>query len=101
MRRLWLNEGRGGSQTRPYIKLKNKEGLMPFAKINGVDLYYETHGNGPALVLAHGGGGSHLSWWQQVPELSKMYNVITFDHRSFGQSLDCLTVPAHVPSCKT
>ena len=29
---------------------------MPFAKINGVDLYYETHGNGPALVLAHGGG---------------------------------------------
>ncbi|HKA56879.1 MAG TPA: alpha/beta hydrolase, partial [Candidatus Binatia bacterium] len=61
---------------------------MPFAKINGIELYYETHGNGPALVLAHGGGGSHLSWWQQVPELSKTYKVITFDHRSFGQSLD-------------
>ncbi|MBI3303264.1 MAG: alpha/beta hydrolase [Deltaproteobacteria bacterium] len=61
---------------------------MPFAKINGIDLYYEAHGNGPALVLAHGGGGSHLSWWQQVPEFSKTYKVITFDHRSFGQSPD-------------
>jgi 3-oxoadipate enol-lactonase len=61
---------------------------MPFTKINGIDLYYETHGNGPALVLAHGGGGSHLSWWQQVPELSQTYTVITFDHRSFGQSRD-------------
>src|SRR5919109_548909 len=61
---------------------------MSFAQLNGIDLYYEVHGNGPALVLAHGGGGSHLSWWQQVPELSKTYKVITFDHRSFGQSLD-------------
>jgi len=66
---------------------------MPFAKINGIDLYYETHGEGPALVLAHGGGGSHLSWWQQVPELSKSYQVITFDHRSFGQSADLLDGP--------
>lgn len=61
---------------------------MPFAKINGIGLYYESHGEGPAVVLAHGGGGSHLSWWQQVPELSKSYQVITFDHRSFGQSAD-------------
>jgi pimeloyl-ACP methyl ester carboxylesterase len=29
-----------------------------------------------------------LSWWQQVPEFSKTYQVITFDHRSFGQSRD-------------
>ena len=61
---------------------------MPFAKINGIDLYYEVHGKGPALVLAHGGGGNHLSWWQQVPALSKTCQVITFDHRSFGQSRD-------------
>lgn len=61
---------------------------MPFAKINGIELYYETHGDGPALVLAHGGGGNHLSWWQQVPVLSKTHRVITFDHRSFGQSYD-------------
>ena len=61
---------------------------MPFASVNGIELYYETHGEGPALVLAHGGGGSHLSWWQQVPLLSHHYLVITFDHRSFGYSSD-------------
>ncbi|NOT53147.1 MAG: alpha/beta fold hydrolase [Deltaproteobacteria bacterium] len=61
---------------------------MPFAPINGIDLYYETHGSGPALVFAHGGGGSHLSWWQQVPVFAKQYTVVTFDHRSFGHSRD-------------
>lgn len=66
---------------------------MPLAKINGIDLYYEAHGEGPALILAHGGGGSHLSWWQQVPEFSKRYKVITFDHRSFGYSPDAPNGP--------
>jgi 3-oxoadipate enol-lactonase len=61
---------------------------MPLAKINGIDLYYETHGEGPALVFAHGGGGSHLSWWQQAPVFAKSHKVVTFDHRSFGHSLD-------------
>jgi 3-oxoadipate enol-lactonase len=61
---------------------------MPSARINGIELYYETHGEGPALVLAHGGGGNHLSWWQQVPELSKHYRCVTFDHRGFGFSHD-------------
>jgi 3-oxoadipate enol-lactonase len=61
---------------------------MPFAPINGIDLYYETHGSGPALVFAHGGGGNHLSWWQQVPAFAQHYTVITFDHRSFGHSCD-------------
>lgn len=61
---------------------------MSFAKINGIELYYEVHGAGPALVFAHGGGGSHLSWWQQVSAFAQHYKVITFDHRSFGQSFD-------------
>jgi 3-oxoadipate enol-lactonase len=61
---------------------------MPFAAVNGIQLYYESHGAGPALVFAHGAGGNHLSWWQQVPAFSKQYRCITFDHRAFGQSLD-------------
>lgn len=59
---------------------------MAFAKINGIELYYEAHGEGPALVLAHGAGGSHLSWWQQVPALAQSYCCVTFDHRGFGLS---------------
>jgi 3-oxoadipate enol-lactonase len=53
-----------------------------------MELYYEVHGEGPAIVFAHGAGGNHLSWWQQVPAFAKQYRCITFDHRGFGQSLD-------------
>ena len=61
---------------------------MPFAPVNGIDLYYESHGKGPAVVFAHGAGGNHLSWWQQVPAFAKRFRCITFDHRAFGRSLD-------------
>jgi 3-oxoadipate enol-lactonase len=57
---------------------------MPFASINGVDLYYESAGQGPALVFCHGADGNHLSWWQQVPAFTDRYQVIVFDHRGFG-----------------
>jgi len=61
---------------------------MPFAPINGIDFYYESHGSGPAVVFAHGAGGNHLSWWQQIPAFSKRFRCITFDHRAFGLSRD-------------
>ena len=61
---------------------------MPKASINGIDLYYESHGEGPAIVFAHGRGGNHMSWWQQVAVFSKSHRCVTFDHRGFGQSAD-------------
>jgi 3-oxoadipate enol-lactonase len=63
---------------------------MPRAEINGISLYYESHGpaDAEAIVFAHGAGGSHLSWWQQVPYFSKHYRCVTFDHRGFGSSPD-------------
>jgi 3-oxoadipate enol-lactonase len=61
---------------------------MPSAAVNGTNLYYEEHGGGPAVVFAHGAGGNHLSWWQQVPAFSRKYRCVTFDHRGWGLSLD-------------
>ena len=61
---------------------------MPFLPVNGIDLYYEVHGDGPAVVFAHGAGGNHLSWWQQVPYFATRFRCITFDHRAFGRSRD-------------
>jgi 3-oxoadipate enol-lactonase len=61
---------------------------MPFAPVNGINLYYEVHGSGPHLLFAHGQGGNHLSWWQQVPHFAAHYTCITFDNRAFGRSLD-------------
>jgi 3-oxoadipate enol-lactonase len=65
---------------------------MPFVTTGTIQLYYEVHGPTPgsasAIVFAHGAGGSHLSWWQQVPHFSSRYTCVTFDHRGFGQSVE-------------
>jgi len=52
----------------------------------GARLYYEVAGDGPALVFAHGLGGNHLSWWQQVPFFRDRYRCVTFAHRGFAPS---------------
>ena len=57
---------------------------MPYAEINGTQMFYESHGDGPAIVFAHGRGGNHLSWWQQVAAFQGNYRCITFDHRGWG-----------------
>jgi 3-oxoadipate enol-lactonase len=61
---------------------------MPFAPINGMDMYYEEHGDGPPLAFAHGVGGNHAGWYQQVPFFARSYRMITFDQRGFGYSDD-------------
>jgi 3-oxoadipate enol-lactonase len=52
----------------------------------GAEIYYECTGTGPAIVFAHGLGGNHLSWWQQVPYFSPRYACVTFAHRGFSPS---------------
>jgi 3-oxoadipate enol-lactonase len=49
-------------------------------------LYYEVTGAGPAIVFAHGLGGNHLSWWQQVPHFAGRHACVTFAHRGFAPS---------------
>ena len=53
---------------------------------DGARVYYETTGTGPALIFAHGLGGNHLSWWQQVPHFCDRYTCIAFAHRGFAPS---------------
>jgi pimeloyl-ACP methyl ester carboxylesterase len=50
------------------------------------NIYYEVTGEGPALVFAHGLGGNHISWWQQVPHFATHYTCVTFAHRGFNPS---------------
>jgi len=59
---------------------------MPYLDAEETKIYYEEHGNGEPIVFAHGAGGNHLSWWQQIPHFAKNYRCITYDHRSFGNS---------------
>src|SRR5215471_8375944 len=57
-----------------------------FVQNAGADVYYERIGSGPAIIFAHGLGGNHLSWWQQVPHFSPRYTCVTFAHRGFSPS---------------
>lgn len=61
---------------------------MSLLPVPGGELYYETHGEGPAVVLAHGVGGNHAIWYRQIAVLARSYQVIVFDHRGFGLSQD-------------
>jgi 3-oxoadipate enol-lactonase len=61
---------------------------MPWLPSGEARLYYQAQGQGPALVFAHGAGGNHLSWWQQVPYFAQRYRCVAFDHRAFGRSAD-------------
>ena len=56
------------------------------APVNDVELYYEIHGDGTALILLHGGLGHSGHWDNQLPVLSEHYKVITVDSRGHGRS---------------
>jgi pimeloyl-ACP methyl ester carboxylesterase len=49
-------------------------------------IYYEVAGSGPPIVFAHGLGGNHLSWWQQVAHFAKTHTCVVFAHRGFTPS---------------
>ena len=52
----------------------------------GASIVYEVAGAGRPLVFAHGLGGNHASWWQQVATFARGYTCVTFAHRGFYPS---------------
>jgi pimeloyl-ACP methyl ester carboxylesterase len=59
---------------------------MPKANINGVNIYYEIHGQGQPLVLIHHGIGSTRMWEEFIPVAASSYKVIVYDRIGFGRS---------------
>ena len=59
---------------------------MPKANINGINIYYETHGQRKPLVLLHHGIGSIKMWKKLLPGFAAEYQVILYDRRGFGIS---------------
>jgi pimeloyl-ACP methyl ester carboxylesterase len=60
--------------------------MMPYVKSGTTNIYYEVHGDGPAVLFVHGSGGNHAAWWQQTAYLMGQYRVINIDLRGFGNS---------------
>jgi len=65
---------------------------MPYLNVgkensSDIDLYYEDHGSGPAVILIHGYPLNGASWEKQIPELlGAGHRVIIYDRRGFGKS---------------
>ncbi|GGA84568.1 alpha/beta fold hydrolase [Puia dinghuensis] len=60
-----------------------------YAPINGLQLYYELHGNGRPLVLLHGGGSTIESTFGRIlPVLARTHRVIAVELQAHGHTLD-------------
>jgi pimeloyl-ACP methyl ester carboxylesterase len=57
-----------------------------FVSVDGVRTYYRVQGQGPALVLVHGLGSSHLTWAATTDALAERYTVYALDLPGFGYS---------------
>src|SRR6202046_5591192 len=53
---------------------------------DGVDIYYEVHGDGPPLLLTHGYSSTSEMWNGQVEALSKHHKLVLWDMRGHGRS---------------
>ncbi|HEV3069730.1 MAG TPA: alpha/beta hydrolase [Streptosporangiaceae bacterium] len=63
-------------------------GTGQYAKVNGISLYYETHGAGRPLILLHGGLGSGEMFGPILPALTERHLVIAPDLQGHGRTAD-------------
>jgi pimeloyl-ACP methyl ester carboxylesterase len=66
---------------------------VPYAAANGVNMYYEVHGEGPPLLLLHGGLGSIPEKW--IPDFSPRFQVIAMEQMGHGRTADIVDRPFH------
>src|SRR2546421_11478523 len=64
------------------------KGTGQYAEVNGVNLYFETHGAGRPLILLHGGLGSGEMFGPVLPLLAERHQVITPDLQGHGRTAD-------------
>jgi pimeloyl-ACP methyl ester carboxylesterase len=59
---------------------------VPYVNRGAFELYYETTGAGPPVLLISGQAMTLATWWRTVPVLSESFRVVTYDHRGIGRS---------------
>jgi len=64
------------------------KGIGQYADVNGINLYYETHGSGRPMILLHGGLGSGEMFGPALPVLAADRQVIAVDLQGHGRTAD-------------
>jgi pimeloyl-ACP methyl ester carboxylesterase len=64
------------------------KGTGQYAEVNGINLYYETHGAGRPLILLHGGLGSGEMFGPVLPLLAERHQVVAADLQGHGRTAD-------------
>jgi pimeloyl-ACP methyl ester carboxylesterase len=59
-----------------------------YADVNGINLYYEIHGQGRPLILLHGGLMSGEAFGPLLPALAAKHQVIAVDLQGHGRTAD-------------
>lgn len=59
---------------------------MPMIALDGLDVHYETYGQGATVLLIHGLGSSTEDWEPQVDALRGAFTVVTYDVRGHGRT---------------
>jgi len=60
---------------------------MPTVRDGDINLYYETVGAGPPVVMSYGIGGDGRQWWEEFPRrLAEHYRLVVLDNRGTGLS---------------
>ena len=67
-----------------------------YAPVNGLQLYYEMHGDGVPLILLHGGGGATGMFGALLPTLTASRRVIAVDLQAHGRTADIAALIAHL-----
>ena len=50
-------------------------------RVEGAETHYEVCGQGPVIVFAHGRGGKHMAWVQQMGHFSRECTCVTVAQR--------------------
>jgi pimeloyl-ACP methyl ester carboxylesterase len=66
----------------------DEKGTGQYAEVNGINLYFETHGAGRPMVLLHGGLGSGEMFGPVLPVLAQHHQVIAVDLQGHGRTPD-------------